>query len=127
MKVVAIYSRFIYIPVILDYLVYYMLLFWKKNREIDNFANILADELYSQLPPKLIQNQKGTSGKKLALRFDKELQRIVSRLQDFKAIHKLGVYGKARFHLTFKERLRSHGYPEELAREINEYLLVKVP
>jgi hypothetical protein len=104
-----------------------MLLFWRKNKEIDSFANILADELYSQLPPQMLAKQEKTADRKLVLRFDKQLQNIVTRLQDFKAIHNLGVYGKARFHLTFMERLRSHGYPEALTKEINEYLLINVP
>ena len=104
-----------------------MLLFWRKNREIDGFANFLADELYSQLPPHMLEKQEKTADKKFTRRFDKELNNIVTRLQDFKAIHKLGVYGKARFHLSFAERLRSHGYPESLTKEINEYLLINVP
>jgi hypothetical protein len=104
-----------------------MLFFWRKNRLIDGFAHTLADELYSQIPPQMLEKTDKKADKKVGRRFDKELQNIVIRLQDFKAIHKLGVYGKARFHLTFMERLRSHGYPESLAKEINEYLLVNVP
>lgn len=104
-----------------------MLLFWRRNKEIDRFANILADELYTHLPPQMLEKQKKTSDKKLVRRFDKELQNIVTRLHTFKTVNKLGVYGKARFHLTFLDRLRSHGYPEELAKELNDYLLVKVP
>lgn len=104
-----------------------MLLFWRKNREIDGFANTLADELYSQLPPQMLEKQDKSAAKKISRRFDKELQHIANQLQDFKVIHKLGVYGKARFHLAFVERLRSHGYPEDLSKEINEYLLVNVP
>jgi len=104
-----------------------MLLFWRKNTEIDNFANILADELYTKLPPNMLENSEKAAGKKLDRRIEKELQTMVTRLQEYKLVHKLGVYGKARFHLTFRERLRSHGYPEILAKEINDFLLVKVP
>ena len=104
-----------------------MLLFWRKNKEIDSFATILADDLYSQLPPQMLEKQGKNTNKKVTLRFDKELQNIVRRLEDYKAINKLGVYGKARFHLTFMELLNSHGYPEGLTKEINDYLLVKVP
>lgn len=104
-----------------------MLLFWRKNREIDNFAIMLADEIYSQLPLQMLENQNKTALKKLSRRLDKELHNAVTQLQNFKVMHKLGVYGKARFHLTFRERLRSHAYPESLVKEINEHLLIKVP
>lgn len=104
-----------------------MLRFWKRNREIDSFAKILADEVYSQFPPQMMEKLEDSKNKKLGRRFDKELKTIVSRLQDYKDIHKLGIYGKARFHLTFMERLRQHGYPDAVTKEINEYLLVKVP
>lgn len=104
-----------------------MRLFWQKSKEIDRFANILADELYSQLPLHMLEKQNKNTDKKLARRFDKELHNIVTQLQTFKSVYKLGVYGKARFHLTFMERLRKHGYPEMFVKEINEYLLVNVP
>lgn len=104
-----------------------MLLFWRKNKEIDRFAIILADELFSQFPPQMLENSGKTSEKKILHRFDKELRNIVMRLRDYKAINKLGVYGKARFHLSFMERLRYHGYPESLIKEVNEHILVKVP
>jgi len=42
-------------------------------------------------------------------------------------MNNLGVYGKARFHLTFMERLREHGYDNSFVKEINDHLLVSVP
>ncbi len=101
-----------------------MLLFWRKNKVIDNFAVVLADELYSQIPPEMLEKQ---NIKKLSRRFDKELDRIVIKLRDFKVVNNLSVYGKARFHLTFMERLRDHGYESNLVKEINDHLMVNVP
>ena len=104
-----------------------MLFYWRKNKEIDNFANTLADEIYSQLPPAMLENQKKAKVKKLARRMDNELHASIVRLREFKNAFKLGVYSKARFHMIFMERLRSHGYPENIVKELNEYLLINVP
>ncbi|MEJ2362925.1 MAG: hypothetical protein P8Z75_16200 [Gammaproteobacteria bacterium] len=104
-----------------------MFLFSHKNKQIDNFAKQLADEIYSHIPPALLEQDDKSAQKKLNRRIDKELQTAVTNLNNFKLMHKLGVYGKARFHLTFMERLRAHGYPESLVKEINEHLMVKVP
>jgi len=101
-----------------------MILFWRKNKLIDNFAVILADEVYSQLPPEMLGKQ---NVKKLSRRFDKEIDRIIIKFRDFRVMNNLGVYGKARFHLTFMERLREHGYDNSFVKEINDHLLVSVP
>lgn len=104
-----------------------MLFFWRKNKEIDNFANTLADEIYSQLPPAMLENENKGKAKKLARRIDNELHSSVIQLREFKDTFKLGVYGKARFHMTFMERLKKHGYPDNIIKELNEYLLLNVP
>jgi site-specific recombinase len=104
-----------------------MLWFSSKNKQIDNFAKQLADEIYSHIPPTLLEGDDKSAQKKLSRRFDKELQNAVTELHNYRLMYKLGVYGKARFHLTFMERLRNHGYPEALVKEINEQLMLKVP
>lgn len=104
-----------------------MLFFWRKNKLVDNFAIKLADELYSQVPADVLQAVSGGKEKKLVRRWEQEVQATVIRLRDFKASHQLGVYGKARLHLTFMERLRSHGYAEDVIKELNDFLLVKTP
>ena len=45
----------------------------------------------------------------------------------FKSVNKLGVYGKAKFHLEFVERLKELGYKDQVAEAINEEILIKTP
>lgn len=104
-----------------------MLFFWRKNKEIDRFAISLADELYSQIPPSMLEAVATKANKKFARHWEKEINATIVRLRDYKALHSLGVYGKARLHLTFMERLRSHGYAEDIIKELNDFLLVKTP
>ena len=104
-----------------------MLFFWRKNKGIDSFAIEVADELYSQIPPDMFEDLSSRKASKIAKRWEKEIQATIIRFRDFKAGNELGVYGKARLHLTFMERLRSHGYSEDVIKELNDFLLVKTP
>ena len=110
--------------------------FWKKNKQIDAFAIILADELYSHLQPqvaidfmKAAIEEKKQSGKanKQNIRIYKILEDAAYQIVVFKKKHSLGVYGKARLHLNFMQRLNELGYPEDITKYLDEILLVRSP
>jgi len=110
--------------------------FWKKNKQIDAFAIILADELYSQIQPQVaidfmkaaIEEKKQTGkSNKQNIRIYKILEDAAYQIVVFKKKHSLGVYGKARLHLNFMQRLNELGYPEDITKYLNEILLVRSP
>ena len=106
--------------------------FWRKNRAIDTFAHKLADEFYSRLSSEqanaLMDDTQANPSKKNDKHIHKTDQLIsqtVNQIQSFRQVQKLGVYGKARIHLTFMERLQELGYPRETAQKINQIILFK--
>jgi hypothetical protein len=114
------------------------LFFWRKNKLIDEFAFQLADELYSTINPEMAQeyiDQQAASSKKsdekkyekLRQKVTRTLNNDIMRIQQFRELHALGIYGKARLHLTFTERLKELGYPATVAEEINKLLLIRTP
>ena len=108
-----------------------MLWFGRKNREITAFARSLAEEIFSNLPPVLIEKQNDQKDKKGARqakqRFQTVLDDTVSHTRQFKQHNRLKVYGKAKFHLELTNRLKSLGYDAELADKINRYIMVRTP
>lgn len=104
-----------------------MFSFFKKNQLIKSFAEELAAELYSSVPPEVVKEYQKTKSKKASSQFAKAVDNSVLRLAQFKEINKLGVYGKAKFHQLFLDKLQVLGYDKELAKEINRILLVKTP
>lgn len=110
--------------------------FWKKNKQIDAFAILLADEFYSQIQPQVANDflketteGKGRKGKtdKQNIRINKILEDVANQIITFKKQHSLGVYGKARLHLNFIQRLNELGYSEDTAKYMNEIILVRSP
>lgn len=109
--------------------------FWKNNKMIDKFARNLADEFYSRIGPDVAreytakhkEKKKKKQEAKARDNAEKLIQSAAAQLNSFKMERKLGVYGKARFHLTFTERLQELGYEEPLAKKINEILLLRSP
>lgn len=106
------------------------LFFWRKNKQIDTFASTLANDLYSAVQPDTALtyisgiNEKSNKGDK---KIDRRLQDLVFRIQEFRVQHSLGVYGKARLHLTFTERLKELGYEPKVAEKLNELILLRTP
>lgn len=109
---------------------------WKKNKHIDDFAILLADEFYSRILPDLANeyfniNDSRVDKKQLKARKDdikKVNQAMVAALSEvmtFRKSQKLGVYGKARLQLKFMERLIELGYHQEIARKLNDEILLK--
>lgn len=109
------------------------LFFWKKNKLIDIFANELANELFSSIQSQSFieyfqkSSNKEKSAKKNRKLIDTKIQNIIKQTQQFRATHSLGVYGKARLHLKFNERLKELGYTSEIVTNLNEIILVKMP
>lgn len=110
--------------------------FWKKNKEIDAFAIILANEFYSHIQPQIaIDFMKETTGErkqsgktsKQTIRINKILEDVANQIVVFKKKHSLGVYGKARLHLNFMQRLNELGYSENITKYLNEIILVRSP
>jgi len=105
----------------------FKLFFWKNNKIIDDFAINLADELYSHIQPDAIEIYLADKKNKSAKKTERQLSDFIDRVRQFKKISSLGIYGKARLHLTFTERLNELGYNKKLADKINEIILLKTP
>jgi len=108
--------------------------FWKKNNLIDEYAYRLADGLYSTVKPELARqyisqspSQKMTPERKNQQKIIRELNNVILGIQQFREIHSLGIYGKARLHLTFVQRLQDLGYDKETAEEVNKLVLLRTP
>ena len=110
--------------------------FWKKNKVIDVFSTRLADEFYSNLPPEQLLDLVPTASsaakqskmeKKARKRMESVIDSAVSQVKGFIHSESLGVYGKARLHMQFMERLKELGYEKELASAINESIMIKLP
>ncbi len=97
-----------------------------KNKAIDGFATQMADDLFSAIPQDVAQQYLGgKTDKKKTKAADSRMHDLAIRFRQFKLNEKLGVYGKARLHLTFMTRLESLGYDENLTKKINEVILLK--
>lgn len=108
------------------------LFFWKKNKQIDVFASALADEFYSAVAPDLAKaylagTMTGKSSDRSTTMVNRKLKDVIDQLQKFRAATSLGIYGKARFHLTFVSRLVELGYEKEVAERLNEQILINTP
>ena len=116
------------------------LFFWKKNNTIDVFASSLANELFSTIQPQKakefitqsIDNQSEKKKKRIKEqkeknKFETQIDLVVKHINEFKVINSLGVYGKARLHLKFSERLKELGYNESVTKKINDMIMVRTP
>ena len=106
------------------------LLFWKKNKVIDTFAADLASDFYSSIQPQVVLSflEGHDHGKKA----DKHDRKVEGRIHDmlrqvdqFRALHSLGVYGTARLHMKFRVRLEELGYHADVAKRIDEIMVLQ--
>ncbi|MEW8030391.1 MAG: hypothetical protein AB2806_21980 [Candidatus Thiodiazotropha sp.] len=104
-----------------------MFLFGKKKRLLIDFANQVAEELYRRVPPKIVDEHLSGKSKSATRKFNDGLDEGIMRIAQFKANEHLGIYGKAKLHQVFANRLLELGYSNELANEINQYILIKTP
>ncbi len=104
-------------------------MFWfgKKKRLLVEFANKSAEELFSTVPPALVEKHMGGKSKQATKTFQAGVDNVLMRFAQFKAAEKPGVYGKAKAHQIFAQRLKELGYPDDVADEINSYILTKTP
>lgn len=108
------------------------ILFWRKNKKIDEFAIALADGFYSSLPPNMIEIYYGLGvnnkqEKKITKKIETIIKQAVSEIKEFKTQHSLGTYGKARLHMQFRDRLVELGYDSEIGLRLNEVIMLKTP
>lgn len=104
-----------------------MFLFGKKNKLLKNFSRVTADTLYSNAPPPLVEKHRTGKDRKATKQFQAAVEDSLMRVAQFKATEKPGIYGKAKLHFVFAERLKELGYPPEIADEINTYIMTKTP
>lgn len=104
-----------------------MFFFWRINKQIDEFATSIADELYSQITPDMLAAANKKSEKKISKQWDKQVGGIIFKINEYKHTHGLGIYRKARLHQTFMSRLEVHGFSKKLIKELNEHLLLNTP
>ena len=95
-------------------------LFWKSNKEHDDFAKSLAEEFIANYPP---PKERDSKDKKLELKFNKLTQRLYKQAREYNMKVNLGVYGKARVGNKFMWVLKDKGYEEVLIEEITTNLL----
>jgi len=98
-----------------------------KNKTIDGFATRMADDFFSAIPPDVTkQYLENNSDKKKTKTLESKMKDLTIQFQQFALQERLGVYGKARLHLTFMKRLESLGYDQNGAKRINEMILLKM-
>jgi hypothetical protein len=104
-------------------------MYWwgKRKRLLIEFAQKLAEDLYKQVPPEVIDRHLSGKNKKATRKFYAALDKVLLSITEFKAERKLGVYGKAKFHQVFAEHLKELGYPPDLVDEINTFIITKIP
>lgn len=108
------------------------LFFWKKNTVIDDFASNLANELYSAIPPDqaleyFMNETSHNKSTKIQKKLEQQIQLSIAQIRHFKIKYSLGIYGKARLHLKFANRLKELGYAHDITKRINELLLITTP
>lgn len=104
------------------------LLFWKNNRQIDAFAQAVADDLFSFVQPDIATRYVMGTGdipKKKQAKVRQKFSDILLQVKRFSESKSLGVYGKARLQKRFNERLEELGYPTEVVNKIAESFLLQ--
>ena len=110
---------------------YMGLFFWKNNKLIDDFANNIANELFSEVQPGMIDSYTRKSGndkksRKQNKEVEKRLMNTARQIKQFCSAHSLRAYGKARVLMKFSARLEELGYDASLTKQINEVLMTKI-
>lgn len=106
------------------------LIFWKDNRKIDAFAAAVAEDLFSHVQPEVaLQHFQGISqkNKKKDRKIEQKVAGIVAQINQFRETNSLGIYGKARLHKKFTERLHELGYDIAVTSKLDEIILLRMP
>jgi len=94
-----------------------------SGKQVDEFANTLAQELAKRYPPAL---DKGGERRISQKRMTTILEDTFNRAIEFKQQHKLGVYKKARLGNTFRWELERMGYSKNFIELATEGLIVYI-
>jgi hypothetical protein len=96
---------------------------WFSNKELDEFAKHLAQDLAKRYPPEF-ENSKE---KKISPnRITKVLEDTCNKAVKYHQEHKLGLYKKARLGNTFRWELKELGYSEVFTETSTEALVVYI-
>lgn len=101
--------------------------FWKNNRQIDAFAQAVADDLFSHIQPDVANAHvlaKGKLSKKQKIKAEQKFNDILLQIKRFSESQSLGIYGKARLQKKFNERLEELGYKTDVVNKIAENFLI---
>lgn len=103
------------------------LFFWKNNKEIDAFAQAVADDLFSFVQPDIARQHiagRGDMSKKKKAKIEQKFTDIRLQIKRFSDSNSLGVYGKARLQKQFNDRLQELGYHIDVVNKITESFLL---
>ena len=106
------------------------LLFWKKTSKlVEPFAAELATSFFSAVPPEMLDAYLADKAKdkKTTKKVERQVEEMIARIKQFKASHKLGVYGKAKLHQKLMDRLIELGYESETVTGLNKTLMLRTP
>lgn len=104
------------------------LLFWRKNKQIDAFAQAAANDLFSYVRPDLARQHifgGGPMPKGRKIKTERKFNDIILQIKRYSEANALGVYGKARLQQKFNRRLEELGYPTEVVNKLSESILVR--
>ena len=94
-----------------------------SGKQVDEFAQTLAQELSKRYPPAL---DKGSERRISQKRLTTILEDTFNSAMEFKKQHRLGVYKKARLGNTFRWELQEMGYSEKFVEVATEGLIVYI-
>ena len=96
---------------------------WLSNKEVDNFAKLLAQDIAKRYPPTM-DNAKE---KKVSTnRLTKILEDSYVKAKQFRNDKKLGMYKKAKLGNIFRWELKELGYSAEFVDLATEGLIVYI-
>lgn len=106
--------------------------FWKNNKQIDEFSDSIANEFYNAVTPMafekyLVDTKKAKGNKKRDKNVKRAVQVVITRIKNFRQQVPLGVYGKARMHMKFKNRLLELGYGSEIVDDLSKLIMLETP
>lgn len=92
-----------------------------SNRELEDFAKGLAQDISKRYPPALDQEREKKVSQK---RLTGILEETYAKAIEYKRTHKLGVYKKAKLGNSFRWELSELGYSKEFVETATEGLIV---
>jgi len=105
------------------------LFFWRNTKEINAFARAVADDLYSHVQPDAAKAFLQSESKKIKQHYqvERKVAGVIADFRRFTQAKSLGIYGKARLHQEFNERLCELGYEPSVTKRLVEIMLLSNP